>query len=151
MITYQEEKLKDCLWEMVPLFEKHYEEIALHKDKIDLNPDYESYLKAEELGTMHTVTARDDGELIGYFVSIVSPSMHYRDHLFAVNDVLFIDEKYRGRMAGVKLFKKAEGFLKELGVSVIYIHMKVYADFGVMLERLGYSHVENQYSKYIGE
>ena len=35
MITYQEEDLANCLDEMKPLLEDHWEEIALNK----LNPD----------------------------------------------------------------------------------------------------------------
>lgn len=152
MATYQVERFEDVIEEMIPLLELHWEEIAHHKDKIKLNPDYALYQAMQDAGILHMVTARDDKrKLIGYFVSIVSPNLHYMDHIFATNDILYIDKEYRGKMVGIKLFKFAEEELKKLGVDVIVLHSKVHADFKVLVERIGYTHVENQYSKYIGD
>jgi hypothetical protein len=58
-IVFQRENVK-ALWpEIFPLFEKHWEEVAHHKD-IPLAPDYEFYLKADEMGMLRAYTVRED-------------------------------------------------------------------------------------------
>lgn len=151
MITYQEEELKDCLDEMKPLLEDHWKEIALNKEKVKLNPDYDKYLEADEKGLLHVLTARDNDKLIGYFISFVQMHIHYKDHLFAVNDILFIDKNYRKGSTGYKMFKKAEESLKEIGVDVLVIHSKVNNDFKPIMDKLNFERVEYIYSKFIGE
>ena len=152
MITYGVESLKDCLDEMKPLLEKHWEEIAHHKDKIKLNPNYEQYLSMEEMGLVHTCTVRDEGKLIGYFVSFIVPNLHYQDHLWAMNDILFLEPAYRGDgRTAFQLLSFAEEMLIELGVSVIQLHMKIDFPFEPLAEACGYKKVEYNYSKYVGE
>ena len=151
MITYQVERFENVIEEMMPILELHWEEIAHHKDRIKLNPDYALYQSMQDAGILHIVTARDNNRLIGYFISVVSPNLHYSDHLYATNDILYIDKEHRGKMVGIKLFKFAEKELYNLGVDVIVLHSKVQADFKSLVERIGYTHVENQYSKYIGD
>ena len=151
MITYQEEPLEDCLEEIKPLIEIHWEEIALYKDKIKLNPDFDKYLLLDSLGMLHVLTARDQGTLIGYFISFVQPNMHYKESVFAVNDILYIHPEYRKGSTGYKLFKKAEKSLKEIGVDVIIIHAKVNNDFKPLMDKLEYERIEYNYSKYIGD
>jgi len=149
--AYVVETLGECLDEMKPLLEKHWEEIALHKDKIELNPDYDKYQEMEDAGTLHIVTARIGGRLVGYFISFIMLHPHYKDHSFAVNDILFVDMSYRRTTVGVGMFKYAENKLKEMGVSVIMVSMKTHAPFDQLCESLGYDNVERNYSKYIGE
>lgn len=151
MITFQEESLVDCLEEMKPLFENHWDEIALHKDKIKLNPDYDKYLLMDKLGMLHVMTARDDGKIVGYFISFIQPHMHYKDTVFAMNDILFIHPDYRKGSIGFKLFKKAEESLKGIGVDVVLIHAKVKNDFKPLMDKLGFNRAEYSYSKYIGD
>lgn len=153
MITYQEEKIIDILEELDPLLTDHYEEIAWRKDKIKLSPDYDKYLKLEEMGILHTVTARepDAGKLVGYFISFVQPHLHYSDTLYAVNDILYMSPEYRATEASANLFRFAEESLKSIGVDVITLHMKVWLPFEALSSYLGYEKIEYNYSKYIGE
>lgn len=151
MITFQEECLAECLEEAKPLLYAHWQEIAHNKEKIPYCPAWDRYYKMEELGFLHIVTAREDGKLIGYFVSIVTSNLHYSTTLMATNDILYIVPEKRGTSLGYRLFKEAERRLKDMGVKSIVIHMKVYAAFDNLLEKLGYTNVERMYSKYIGE
>lgn len=150
-ITYQQEFLETCRDEAEVLIHKHWEEIALNKDKIKLNPDWEMYSLLESNGSLKIFTARNDGSLIGYFVVFVSKHIHYKDHLFANNDLLFLDEAFRKGLTGVKLIRFAEKCLKEDGVSVLTINTKVHKPFDVIMNKLGFNLVERIYSKYIGD
>lgn len=151
-MKYQVECFDDVIGEIKPLLEKHWQEIAMYKDRINLNPDYGKYKSMEDIGALHIVTVREDSnKLIGYFISMVIPNIHYKDNLFAVNDILYIDPSYRGKSVGIKMFKFAEQELRNLGVDVITLHSKTYMDLGKLVGRLGYEHVENNYAKYIGK
>ena len=151
MSTYQVEKMGDVIEEMKPLFELHYKEIALNKDVIALNPDYDRYLALEELGMLHIVTVRDEGVLIAYYVSFVHANIHYRDHVFAANDILYVDEAYRGSTVAYRMISFAEKELKKLGVSVMTVHMKTDFPFERLCEKRGMKRSEYIYTKFIGE
>jgi GNAT superfamily N-acetyltransferase len=149
MITYQQESLVTAKKDARPLLEKHWEEIALNKDTIKLNPDWDAYADLEDAGILRIFTARSDGELVGYFVTFVKAHIHYKDHLFAYNDILFLTKEYRKGFTGSKLIKFAEKCLKEDGVSVVVVNTKRHKPFDVLLEWLGYKHIENIYSKVL--
>lgn len=149
MITYQQESLTTYKADAMPLLEKHWQEIALNKDKIKMNPDWESYASLEDAGILKIFTAREDQRLVGYFVVLVKTHLHYKDNLFAYNDVLFLDAEYRKGFTGSKLMKFAEACLKEDGVEVMVVNTKRHKPFDVLLKWLGYSHIENLYSKVL--
>jgi GNAT superfamily N-acetyltransferase len=149
MITYQQESLVTTKEDARPLLEKHWEEIALNKDTIKLNPDWDAYADLEDAGILKIFTARSDGNLIGYFVVFVRSHIHYKDNLFAYNDILYLDKDYRKGFTGAKLMKFAEKCLKEDGVSVLVVNTKRHKPFDVLLSWLGYKHIENIYSKVL--
>jgi len=133
--------------EIKPLIEAHYKEIALNQDAIKLNPNWKEYARLDSIGALRCFTARKDGELIGYFVVIVNKSLHYQDHLFAYNDVIFLAKGHRRGMTGVKLIKYATESIKEQGISLMIVNTKVHQSFDKILERLGYNLTERVYSK----
>jgi hypothetical protein len=132
--------------EIKPLLDEHYKEIALHKDEIKLNPDWRGYARLADSGALRVYTARDEGKLVGYFVVIISRSLHYMDHLFANNDIIFIKKGHRKGTAGIKLIKYAVDSLKDEGIKLVNINTKMHQSFGPVLERLEFAHVESVYS-----
>jgi GNAT superfamily N-acetyltransferase len=148
-ITYQQEFLDTVEKDIKPLLQDHWEEIAVNKSVIKMNPDWEAYHNLEDNGALKIFTARSDGDLIGYFVVLIRNHIHYKDHIFAANDVLFLKQEHRKGLTGPKLMKFAEKCLKEDGVSVLVVNTKRHKPFDGLLEWLGYSHVENVYSKYL--
>ena len=151
MIKYQVEKItEEFVEESRSLLEDHWEEIAMYKDKIVFDPDYDKYFQMDELAQLHIVTVRDEGVLVGYFISFVSPHPHYRNDLFASNDILFIKKEYRGSTVAYRMFKFAKKELKSLGVSVMLISMKAEFPFEELCEGLGMDKHEITYSEYIG-
>lgn len=149
MITYQVERLADMLDEMKPLFDDHWEEIALFKDEVKLDPDYDKYLLMESNGFIHVCTARDDGALIGYFVSIITPHLHYKQSKTLASDIYFIKPEYRKGRTGIRLFQFAENEWRKEGVQVAYVGAKVSNDVTKVWERLGYRVVENKMGKLL--
>jgi len=150
-IIYAVETLDECLEEMKPILQLHYEEVAMYQDKVPLCPDYDRYYKLEELGMFHIVTVRDEGILVGYFLSMLSPNLHYSQTIYAVNDILYLHQDYRKSGVGQKMFSFAEERLKELGASVVAIHMKTALPFDSLCQGMGYDYAERNYTKYIGD
>ena len=150
-IKYQQEFLDGVVGDAKHLLEQHWEEIALNKDKIKVNPDWDAYYALQEQGKLDIFTARDDGILVGYFVVFVSQHIHYKDHLFAKNDLIYLAPSYRKGFVGVNLIKFAEKALKEDGISVMVINTKNHKPFHKLMLFLGFSPSETLYSKYIGD
>lgn len=136
--------------EIEPLLKQHWEEIALNKESIKLNPNWRKYSILDRANMLRVYTARKDDELIGYFVVILESSLHYMDHTFAHNDVVFLAKKYRKGMTGMKLIKYAIDCLTEEGVKQLFINTKLHQPFDPILERLEFNEVEKVYAKILG-
>lgn len=150
-VTFQIENFYTLKEQVNELFVKHWEEVALFKDKMKLNPDWDFYTALYEQGNLGLFTARKGDKLIGYFVVVARPHPHYKDHLVAANDIIFIDPEHRKGLVGYRLIKFAKDNLRELGVSVLSINVKVHRPFDKLLERLGFENTERLYTAYIGE
>lgn len=136
--------------EAAPLLEQHYQEIAWCREKIPLDPDYSRYAAGQHSGAIRVFTARQDGELIGYAVYIVGPHLHYKQTMWAMNDVLFVAEGRRGYRAGSKLIRFAEEAMRLSGVQVIGLHIKDANNWGPLAKFLGYERVETNWLRWIG-
>jgi|TARA_B110000240_G_scaffold195369_1_gene244848 hypothetical protein len=149
MIKYQQEFLSQVQSDIEPLINLHWKEIALNQDNIKLNPDWEAYANLESEGKLKIFTAREGDTLVGYFVTILGRNIHYKDHVFASNDVIYLHKDYRKGFAGIRLIKFAKKCLTEDGISVLTINTKVHQPFDKVLERLGFNLIERVYSSYL--
>ena len=148
-MNYQQEFLDQVENDILVLIDLHYKEIALNQSKVKLNPDWDIYRALENEGRLRIFTARDNDTLVGYFVVVVGVNMHYKDHTFACNDIIYLHKDYRKGFAGIKLIKFAKKCLTEDGVSVLTINTKVHQPFDRVLERLGFNLIERVYSSYL--
>ena len=145
-MEYAIENLAKVRHEIEPLLEQHWQEIALNKDIIKMNPDWEAYARLDAVNSLRIYTARKDDQLMGYFVVLVSKSLHYRDHLFANNDVIFLSKSARKGLTGVKLIKYAIESLAAEGITKLHINTKAHQPFDAILERLKFEAIERVYS-----
>ena len=90
MLTAIVEKFNGDFSEIRQLLDIHYQELALNKDKVPLDPQWDLYENHEDSGRLVYVTLREEGELIGYVISIVAPGLHYKTCLTAHMDILFV-------------------------------------------------------------
>ena len=130
-----------------PLIEKHWELVALNQGKIKLNPNWEEYARLDAAGVLRVFTAREDGELVGYCVLVVSRSMHYKDHVFANNDVTFVLPDNRAGATGYQLLKYAEDHCAKNNISLMNVNTKVHIPFDSLLVGMGFNLIERIYSK----
>ena len=146
-MIYSKEKLLNCKEELIPLLEEHYKEIAAYQDKINLAPDWKKYKQLDEAGILNIFTMRDKGILVGYYICMVLPNLHYSEDLYSVNDIVLIKPEYRNQLNGVELFLYVEEEMLKLGVSVMTMHMKTSLPFDKLCEGLGWDYMERLYTK----
>jgi GNAT superfamily N-acetyltransferase len=151
MLTLQVESFTELLDELKPLLPLHWEELAINKDKVPLDPQFDVYIRREAAGEVMMVTARRDGALVGYFIGFVAPGLHYKTCLTLIMDIFFIHPSARNGFAGVKLFRAVEAEARRRGVQRIIVGSKIHADASILFERLSYSPVETYYAKWIGD
>lgn len=150
-VQFAIETIDQVLDDMAWLWDIHWQEIALDRAKVPLNPDVDTFRALEDAGLLLIVTAREGEKMVGYHVSIVRPHLHYKQSLTAYADMYFIHPDYRQGMTGVRLFKYLEERLRERGVERIYQGTKVHKDMGRLFERLDYKETERLYVKWIGD
>jgi GNAT superfamily N-acetyltransferase len=146
MITYNVESFFDCIEDIKPLFYDHWLEIAGHQDTIPLDPDYDQYAKLDEMGLMRMMIVRDEGEPIGYFITFTTPAhMHYQTTSYGLNDILYVKPSYRKGTVAYRMMRKAMDDLREQGVNVLVVHMKVKHEFRRLLTALGFNLAEENW------
>ena len=156
-MNYQQEFLSQVENDILVLIDLHYKEIEVpdidkissNENKIKLDPDWDVYRALEDQGKLKIFTARDGKNLVGYFVAVVSTNLHYKDHTFASNDLVFLHKDYRKGFAGIKLIKFAKKCLTDDGVSVLTMNTRVHQPFDRLLDRLGFNLIERVYSSYL--
>jgi GNAT superfamily N-acetyltransferase len=151
MITVQLEPFPAFLDEVKPLLPRHWEELALHKDRVPLDPQYETYLERDRAGAVLVMTVREDALLVGYFVGFVAPGLHYQTCLTLTMDIFWVAPEARGGGVGYHLFREVEKEARRRGVQRMFVGSKLHKDASWLFERLGYEEVERYYSQWLGD
>ena len=150
-IWFDVEPFRAIMRELPPLFYEHWQEIALDKDVIALDPDFDRYVAMDLAGILLTHTVRVDGILVGYFISLVLPALHYRRSLQAFTDIYYLAKAARRGHLAQRFFQYVAADLKRRGVQKQSIMRKLHTDprIGLLWERLGYRPIEVHYSKLL--
>jgi L-amino acid N-acyltransferase YncA len=151
VITYALEPWEQYFRECQALWEEHYAEIAVDKDRMPMRPDIATYRALEARGQLQIVVARDDGRMIGYILSVIRPHLHYADVLTGYEDAYFLTKPHRRGMTGVNLIREAVRHMKAAGVRKVFFMTKAALDMGRIFERLGFTKTDIVYSKWIGD
>ena len=141
-IKYQQEFLYLIQDEIKPLIEEEVTAGGFSGEYVD---PVETYLLYES--NIVLITARSEGNLIGYVAFVKSPIPFQKDTLSAQSLGWFVLPKYRG-LVGRKLLSVCEGYLKEDGVSQILLGVRA-EGFGAFMLKNGYSLDEITYKKDI--
>lgn len=150
-VIIQREKFIDIEGELPALFARHYDEMPFDKSA-DLDMDYSRYEKLEDLNVLHCLTARIEGEIVGYFFNMVVPHLHHKGVIMSASDIVFVlPENRNGTGAGLKLIKRGIEEMKALGVKKINMAARVGTQLNKLLPLLGFEHIENNYLLTIGE
>lgn len=150
VITAQEETLSGALPEISIHFDQHYDELSKHVGRYNWKCDFRKHFEAEAMGRFLTVTLREDGVVIGYFMGFIGPGNHYEHCLTLTMDLFFITPERRNVGAGAfKLFKKVEKTARARGVNLLLYGSKLHKDSGRLFRAFGMAPIETWYSKFL--
>ena len=149
-IIVQAEPYKDFIVDAKALYPLHWAELALNRDKVKLDPRYDVYDDLASKDQLLVVTMRREGELVGYFIGIVAPELHYKSCIALTMDIFWTHPSIRDGGAGIKLFREVENEAKRRGVQRIYHGSKLHKDSSRLFEYFGMTPIEVYYSKWIG-
>jgi len=144
-MEFKEEAFSQIYAEATPLLEQHHKEIS--KYDFDLDPDLETYKKLSELRIYQSFTVRDEGELVGYAGFFVSPKLHFKSVLQAINDVIYIQPALRGNGIGKHFISYIDDAMKFKGVDVTFYNVPAKNDWSIILKDKGYELHDYLYSR----
>lgn len=150
MLTAQVEDFKPFLDEVKPLLPTHWQELALNKDKVPLDPDYGFYLEQDRQGKALVITLRELGKLVGYFVGFIGKSPHYSQTLSYKMDIFYVLPEHRGHKGGFLMLNALETELKRRGVQLMFLGSKCHKSSEWLFENFGCERIEVYFSKWIG-
>jgi hypothetical protein len=115
---------------------KHYNDIKDKSMYPDISMNWEIYEELGQEGLCYAVLAMDDGEIVGYSAYTLTTDLNRNSIVQAACVAMYIEKKYRGRMA-VDFINKCDRILIEKDVKQV---LHTYSDvrIGKLLEKAGY-------------
>lgn len=148
-LVYQAETWPDVVEEITPLLKLQWEELALDKEDIPYDPDWDRYSRLHKEGIFKITTVRDNRKLVGWYFTFVCPHLHYKSSIFAFVDVYYLLPEYRKGSIGVKLFTEMESQMRELGVIEMISISKNHIDTSSLFDRLKWRFTGKTYTKVL--
>lgn len=149
LITYATEKMQGLQEEITPLMQEQH--LVSTPYNLKMNVNWKAYFNLCKADMLKVFTARKDGELVGYLLAFINTHLHYKDHLVACCDMVYVKPEYRKIGTGYYLIQYAEEQLSNIGVSIFGINTRVDRPFDKLMSRMQYNLQERSYSKYIGK
>ena len=148
-VSIQVERWNDCIAELLEYEVDHWNELGLDHQDVPQDINFDLYAQMDNAGSLHVVTARLDGHVIGYHISFVKTNPHYMSTLHAHVDLYYLKPEHRKSKIGVQMFKFAEQTLKEKGVVKLVTPTKLHLHHGALFRGLGYNEVETVFTKIL--
>lgn len=146
MPEFAVESVGDVWGEATALMERNEAETGPMEGE-EFAPDKDNYLILEKTDMLRLFTVRKDGRLIGYAMFIVTPHSHYTKMMWAIQDVIYVDEAYRFGRLTMRFIDYQDALLREGGVDVVLRQVSVKVDYSKMLERMGYTEKERGFTR----
>jgi hypothetical protein len=152
-LSFQWEPFHHISGEILPLWRWHWREIALDRDVVPLDPDWDAYHELALRGVLHILTARvppnvdsrhesrNRGALVGYCFNLVGPHNHYVSTRWAHTEMFWLDPAFRSGWQPVRFLLENLAGLKAREAKVATINFKLgfkSGRVGQLLARLGY-------------
>jgi len=136
--------------EIAPLIAAHAAESAY----LPLDLECAHYFALDDAARLVTVTARDDGRLVGYDAFTVGAHPHFATAFHAVNEGIFVAPG--SRRAAVSLIRAAERHLARAALSRYHGSVRIHYQspgklprVGKLFEALGYEMIGMLWSKTV--
>lgn len=110
--------------------------------------DHDQFIGMDDAGILRTVAARDNDDLVGVHVSIITNDVFYKDKKTSFVSDYFLLKKYRGGGAGLKMFQFIEDDNIKRNIDRSFMSRKIHISNEKLFDALGYNHIEANYEKY---
>jgi hypothetical protein len=161
-LIFKTERWLEVEPEIRKLTPEHWEMLALNKDSVPLEVDWEIYRTSDATGRLHVLTARtpqilDENHkvihphnaLAGYYVSFVMPHPHYKRTRFGLVDAYYIRPEFRTPTAGLEFFLALEEEMRKCSVKCLITTTKLHYDISPLLRRCGWQEAGKTYTKVL--
>ena len=138
-VTLQQESFDTFSRDGKALFAEHSVQVGESPDAF-WGKNIELMRMLDQLGAMQITTARSNGRMFGYLMTIIAPSLESAEITTAVNTTFFASADFRG--LGMKLQHSSLAALRARGVDEVYFRAGVRGagpKMGAMYRRLGAS------------
>lgn len=152
VLTARVELFSRGLPELIQVLPEHYEELALHKDRVPLDPQFDIYIAREQMGGLIYVTLRDAEKLAGYYIGFIGPELHYKQTIENHQDIFYVIPEYRGMGGADILFRRVEEESRRRGVKRWYGNCKVHHEkhATILFMKMGFEKSGVQFVKWLG-
>ncbi len=150
-VTYDIEPLSGCWPEIEAIGRAHWQEtMEYYRGKQPYAPSYDRYNSYDKAGWLITFTARntETWQMVGYSLMYLVPSMHTQT-MIATEDTIFLLPEYRRGRNGLRFHQFIESELRERGAREIVVTAKPGSAACRLLEHIGFSVINHQYSKHL--
>ena len=152
MLTASVERFGDVLeTELKPMLPLHWAELALNQERVPLDPQFGLYLKREQIGEVCFVALRHNAKMVGYWISFITPGLHYKTCLTGTMDILFIHPDHRGGAGALLMGRAVEKEMVRRGVQWWTAGEKLHAPIGRLFKALKMEPFETYYGKWLGK
>lgn len=127
----------------------YYEALRLFDQPFD--PDFDLFLKMEDLGLLRFFVAKKDGELAGYCSFIVQSDPHSKKSLQAHGEAMFLKKEFRGQGVATSFLNWCDDQLRREGIDNVYRNAQPNSKIYKILEGLGYMPIETQMARKLQE
>jgi len=151
-LKFSWEKFSEIAEELLPLFVRHWREVADDQSRVPLDVDVRKMLQFERLGVLAIVAARDEGKLVGYVVILMGPHLHHASTQWAQFDGFWLDPAYRKGAAGFRMLRGAVAAVRKKGAKVVTVPVKQSFENGRvnrLFERMGFVAADVLYKKVL--
>ena len=148
-IKISECSIDDLRAEIGSLAEEHWLELEDSKKLFKLSIDWASYEEVEANGKLITLVVRNEGEVIGYSVTMLYMPIHSDTVLIGINSALFLRKEHRSGGLGARLILATESAARQHGARAMNWHAKPATAMSQVMERMGYEVRHTTYSRSI--
>jgi GNAT superfamily N-acetyltransferase len=127
-VTYTVHSLSEVAQDLLPMFQRSWEESTDPQDQNEFSPDWDRYFELERLGAVYVIVARRAEEILGYTLTLAIGAMHSRNQRLAFVDTFYLSPEHRRGRLGIQLIKETEKAAKAAGLSKIAFQCGEYFD-----------------------
>lgn len=135
--VFREETMATMFPDAQRLFEDHCVLVGESPDNF-MGKNLGMFKRLEDVGNLQIMTARANGRMFGYLVTILAPSLESPDITVATQTTFFTDPTCKG--LGMRLQRAAVERLREKGINEAYFHAGVRGSgprIGSLYKRIG--------------